>query len=141
MCSGEDQLGAILDALSDVSKWQEIGLLLGISYMKLQMIEIEEDNVTIPHKMRAMAELWLGRKYDIETFGKPSWRTLVGVIAAHAGGQFPRLAKEIAAKHPRAGMLLVVYSTAFFSKFLFYLRYYESRTEWGCTSGQSWYVK
>ena len=106
MCPGLDQLGAVLDALSDVTTWQEIGMLLGISYMKLQMVEMEEDNITIPHKMRAMAELWLGQKYDIETFSKPSWKTQVGVIAAPAGGKFPRLAKAIAAKHPiaRAGM-------------------------------------
>ena len=113
---GEDQLGSVLDAMSDVSKWQEIGLLLGISYMKLQMVELDDYNITIPHKMKAMVELWLGRKYDIETFGKPSWKTLVGVIAARAGGQYPRLASDIAAKHPRAGMLLVMYITPFFAK-------------------------
>ena len=70
--------------------------------MKLQILEQEEDQLNA--KVRGMVEHWLKESYSVETFGKPSWKALVETIAARAGGDYRRLALEIADKHSAVGM-------------------------------------
>ena len=44
--------------------------------------------------------LWLDKKYNVETFGPPTWRMLVKAIDRKGGGNNHELAKQIASKHP-----------------------------------------
>ena len=44
--------------------------------------------------------LWLQQKYNVERFGKPTWRTLVEAVNKKTGGNNHDLAKDIASKHP-----------------------------------------
>ena len=44
--------------------------------------------------------LWLQKKYNVEMFGPPTWKTLVEAIDRKRGGNNHKLAKEIASKHP-----------------------------------------
>ena len=78
-------------------KWMEIGLLLGIRYFQLQMLKSESDG---PDEMvRGVMRAWLEEKYNTQVFGRPSWRKLVEVVGARAGGNHAALAQEIAREH------------------------------------------
>ena len=78
-------------------KWMSVGLLLGISYKILQICELSD---TLDEKVNGVVEAWLGKKYDVESFGEASWRKLVEVVASRAGGCHQALAAKIARQHP-----------------------------------------
>ena len=44
--------------------------------------------------------LWLQQKYNAERFGPPTWRLLVEAVDKKSCGDYHKLAKEIALKHP-----------------------------------------
>ena len=46
-----------------------------------------------------MVDIWLKQNYDIEVFGKPTWRKLVIAVAAKSGGSHRYQATEIAKKY------------------------------------------
>ena len=74
----------------------EIGLLLGIPYSKLKALEFADD---LDEMVRGMVVAWLDKKYNTEVFGEPSWKKLVEVVGARAGGNHGVLAQEIASQH------------------------------------------
>lgn len=76
-------------------RWLEIGLFLGISYGKLETLKTKSDD----DKIRGVVTFWMNWNYDYETFGKPSWKSLVRAIGAQAGGNARRAAKKVAADH------------------------------------------
>ena len=78
-------------------KWMEIGLLLGIRYFQLQMLKAESDELI--EMVTGVVRAWLEEKYNTQVFGRPSWRKLVEVVGARAGGSHAALAQEIARKH------------------------------------------
>ena len=78
-------------------KWMEIGLLLGIRYFQLQMLKSEFDGVD--EMVRGVVRAWLEEKYNTQVFGRPSWKKLVEVVGARAGGSHAALAQEIAREH------------------------------------------
>ena len=78
-------------------KWMEIGLLLGIRYFELQMLKSESDE--LKEMVRGVVHAWLKEKHNTQVFGRPSWRKLVEVVGARAGGNHAALAQEIARKH------------------------------------------
>ena len=47
-----------------------------------------------------LVNAWIGRKYEMEIFGEPSWRKLVEAIAHKAGGCHKRQALKLADDHP-----------------------------------------
>lgn len=49
--------------------------------------------------MTAMATEWLKRNYNVERFGKPSWKKLVEAVEAKSGGHNTALAQDIARRH------------------------------------------
>ena len=82
--------------MAEVTKrWMEIGLFLGISYGKLETLKTKSDD----DKIRGVVSFWMKWKYQYETFGKPSWKSLVRAIGARAGGNARRAAKKVAADH------------------------------------------
>lgn len=82
-----------LDEAEVKKRWLEIGLFLGISYGKLETLKSDDD------KIRGVVIFWMNWKYDYETFGKPSWKSLVRAIGSQAGGNARRAAKKVAADH------------------------------------------
>ena len=82
--------------MAEVTKrWMEIGLFLGISYGKLETLKTKSDD----DKIRGVVSFWMKWMYQYETFGKPSWKSLVCAIGARAGGNARRAAKKVAADH------------------------------------------
>ena len=47
-----------------------------------------------------MLLLWLNQKYNIERYGRPTWRMLVEAVDMKISGDNYELAERIASKHP-----------------------------------------
>ena len=63
--------------------------------------EIEEKFDSDPCKaLRKVVGAWLQQKYDVLSFGPPTWQMLVEAIDNPAGGNDQQLAKKIALDHP-----------------------------------------
>ena len=79
-----------------VDSWEPIGIGL-----RLQLSTLDEvGKLTLGRRMERVIQSWLKREYNVEKFAKPTWRTLVEVVANRAAGNDPDLALEIARKHP-----------------------------------------
>ena len=88
-------VGAIMRGVA--VKWITIGLFLGVQYEDIEKFDDEE---RLEDRITKMVEAWLGRKYDVEVYGEPSWRKLTEAIAARSGGSHLRLATTVAEEHP-----------------------------------------
>ena len=80
--------------LKVATKWVSIGILLGIPYDRIQFFETEDD---LEKRVSKLVDAWLDKKLGSEP---PTWKTLVEVIAAKAGGDHQALAKQLASEHP-----------------------------------------
>ena len=79
-------------------KWISIGLFLGVQYKDIKYFDDDEER--LEDRITKMVEAWLGRKYDVEVYGEPSWRKLTEAIAARSGGDHLHLATTAAEEHP-----------------------------------------
>ena len=48
--------------------------------------------------------MWLDQKYNVERFGRPTWRMLVEAVDKKTGGNNHDLAKKLASNHPAGKM-------------------------------------
>ena len=81
-----------------VSRWYEIGVLLGVRVADLNLIQSDE-TLDQRERLGAMLKAWLDK-----TSCEHSWRVLVDAVDHEAGGNNPAEAEKIAEKHP--GMAL-----------------------------------
>ena len=81
-----------------VCSWKAIGRGLRIGSGRLDMIQ-EDNSRNSKECLSEMLTCWLKRNYDVERFGKPSWRAVVKVVAHPAAGDNCTLALNIAEKH------------------------------------------
>ena len=89
----------VVKELIDVSpsKVMPIGLILGLSYKRMEICNLED---THEDKLTQMVQFLLNGQQQKE-FDKPSWKKVVIAIAVDDGGGDYSLAKEIADKHPK----------------------------------------
>ena len=82
----EEELGAF-------AKWNNLGLNLGLSANRLEVIK--QDNVLTEERLQAVLCDWLRKKYNVQQNGLPSWKTLANAV------QFTdcALAKKIRDRH------------------------------------------
>ena len=78
-------------------RWDSIGILLGISYKKLN--EIEAETKTARGCLQKVFDCWLSRNYDYKSHGVPTLRMLCNSIKSNSGGADPALANEIAKEY------------------------------------------
>ena len=78
-------------------RWDSIGILLGISYNKLN--EIEAETKTARGSLQKVFDCWLKRDYDYKSHGVPTLRMLCNSIKSNSGGADPALANEIAKEY------------------------------------------
>jgi hypothetical protein len=96
---GNDSLGRcdLLQVKSKLlgvaTKWMDIGLALGLSKDRLDVIKT--DHTTTEDRLTAMASKWLNRTYDVSEHREPSWETLSEAVRSPAGGNNPVLADMI----------------------------------------------
>ena len=99
MFADEDDFFDVQQAVFKLSShYYNIGLYLGLSAESLKRIQ-EESIHNSDLALEKVLNDWLGRKYDVEMHGCPTWRRLVEAVNSPDGGNHPALAKEIASCH------------------------------------------
>ena len=73
-----EQLQDVLQELPDFTEWERLGLKLGLSQRKLNVIE--EDGRRIAKCLSKVIQEWLKRNHDEENYGTPTWSNLVKAI-------------------------------------------------------------
>ena len=67
----EEKLGAF-------AKWKNLGLNLGLSADRLEVIK--QDNESTDERLQAVLCDWLRKKYNIQQNGLPSWKMLADAV-------------------------------------------------------------
>jgi len=86
------------EMISVVAKWEAIGRGLGIDCGRLELIK-EDNPGDATKRFSAILTCWLQRRYNVERFGKPTWRAVVKVVADPAAGDNYALTLSIAEQH------------------------------------------
>ena len=73
-----EDLAEIKKELRNFSQWKDLGLYLGLSTERLEVIE--RDYRFTSDCLGAVLCDWLKRNYDIEKYGVPSWSALANAI-------------------------------------------------------------
>ena len=103
----EDHLTDIMEEVVDI---KSVCFALGRS-LRLRNDDLEAIRKKYPDESdheRALNDvllLWLKKKYNVESFGPPTWRMLVEAINKKTGGNNYELAKQIAQNH-KAGRIV-----------------------------------
>ena len=92
----------ILEALLPIkSVYLALGRCLRLKAADLKSIQAANPSESDSEQaLTDTLELWLQQKYNVEKFGRPTWRILVEAVDRKVGGNNPELAKSIAAEHP-----------------------------------------
>lgn len=100
--SGEDDLSDIMEEVVSIkSMYYSLGRSLRLRANDLDTIYKACPNESDHEKgLNDVLLLWLQQKYNVERFGKPTWRALVEAVNKKTGGDNQDLAKEIASNHP-----------------------------------------
>ena len=91
--------------MEEVEPIQSLYFRLGQA-LRLPVTELKKISDMYPNEsddeqaLEEVLQLWLDKKYDVKSFGLPTWRMLVQAVDRKRGGNNPELAKEIASKHP-----------------------------------------
>ena len=95
-----DDLQEVLEAVMQVSKWNMLGIALGIKPSAVD--DIKASNMADSHSCReAVVKAWLSQQYIVS--GKstpPSWKTLVHALQSDLVSN-KALAYKIAKQHPQ----------------------------------------
>ena len=96
---GSNMLNVLELLLPHKSRYYNIGIGLRLRMEFLD--EIEEKFDSDPCKaLRKVLGAWLQQKYDVPSFGPPTWQLLVKAIDNPAAGNDHQLAEKIALDHP-----------------------------------------
>ena len=99
----EDDFHTVYSELVRIkANYYQLGIGLGLPPGELQAIQRGAQHVEQGFTEVLLA--WLQCRHNVERFGRPSWRILVGVVDSPAGGNNPALAMDIAERHPATGM-------------------------------------
>ena len=79
------------------TRWDSIGIMLGLSSNKLD--EIEAEGKPPRACLRKVFDCWLKRNYDYKSRGVPTLRMLCNCIKSENGGANPALADEISKEY------------------------------------------
>ena len=75
------------------SKWQELSTYLGLTPSIIDRIKSDFSGNCLGCLIEALKE-WIKMNYDTQTYGKPSWKTLLKAIAKIDKLRFTTLATE-----------------------------------------------
>lgn len=96
--------------MEEVASLKYVYFLLG-QCLNLQEYDLKAIRETYPNEYdneKALSDvilLWLHQKYNVDSFGPPTWKMLAEAVHKLSGRNNTKLAKIIASKHP-ARMLL-----------------------------------
>ena len=87
----------VIECKSLAAKWEQLSIYLGLSCDVIDNIKGSGDNY---HCWSEALKHWIRQNYNTETFGKPSWQSLLRAVAEVDKLLFERLAE----KHSQTGM-------------------------------------
>ena len=87
----------VIECKSLAAKWEQLSIYLGLSCDVIDNIKGSGDNY---HCWSEALKHWIRQNYNTETFGKPTWRSLLRAVAEVDKLLFERLAE----KHSQTGM-------------------------------------
>ena len=100
----DDHFDVRSELLPVTANWMEIGIALRLNPDRLRAIEAECRGDPTACLTSVVAK-WLKGDYNVERFGRATWRQLVEALGHPAGGANKALAQTIAKKH---GMLVAM---------------------------------
>ena len=77
-CTASEHLADVKHELGDFAQWKGLGLNLGLSPSRLEVIE--EDYKWTNERLEAVLLRWLRRNYNLNKYKPPSWRRLVDAV-------------------------------------------------------------
>ena len=80
--------------LPAAAQWKEIGF-----GFRLKSKLLEDSDKAPSSCLLKVVSHWLGEEYNVERFGKPTWKKVVEVVGDPAAGNDPALACQIAKEH------------------------------------------
>ena len=89
----------VIECKSPAAKWKELSISLGLSCDVIDDIKGSGDNY---HCWSEALKHWIKQNYNTDTFGRPSWRSLLKAVAEIDKLLFNRLAE----KHSQSGMCM-----------------------------------
>ena len=81
----------MIECKSLAAKWRELSIYLGLSCDVIDNIKGSGDNY---HCWSEALKNWIRQNYNTETFGKPSWQSLLRAVAEVDKLMFRQLAKK-----------------------------------------------
>lgn len=103
----DDHFDVRSELLPVTANWMEIGIALRLNPDHLRAIEAEcRGDPTAC--LNSVVAKWLKGDYNVERFGRATWRQLVEALGHPAGGANKALARTIAEKHKAGGMLMAM---------------------------------
>ena len=81
----------VIECKSLAAKWRELSIHLGLSCDIIDNIKGSGDNY---HCWSEALKHWIRQNYNTETFGKPSWQSLLRAVAEVDKLMFRQLAKK-----------------------------------------------
>ena len=81
-----------MKALRNFSKWKVLGVDLGLDPNKLD--QIKKDNTESENCLYEMLSEWLKQQYDVDKYGKPTWRKLADEVGELDSALASKIRKE-----------------------------------------------
>ena len=81
----------VIECKSLAAKWEQLSIYLGLSCDVIDNIKGSGDNY---HCWSEVLKHWIRQNYNTDTFGKPSWQSLLRAVAEVDKHQFQKLAAE-----------------------------------------------
>ena len=106
MYAGESDFRDVCRELVAIkAMYYQLGVELGLSPGELDAIR-RENSHDADQAFNVVVLRWLRQQYQVERFGRPTWKRLIEAVESPVGGNNPALAAQMAVRHP--GILLLV---------------------------------
>ena len=92
------------EVLSRKASYYALGRALRIEAGELEAIHRQYQSTDFDMALNQVLLLWLRQKYNVQKFGRPTWRMLVEAVENRAGTNDPALAQKIALKHKHSNV-------------------------------------
>ena len=78
LCKATEDLADVKRELGPFAQWRDLGLNLGLSPSRLEVIE--EDYARANARLHEVLLHWLKRNYKVDRHGSPSWNRLAEAV-------------------------------------------------------------
>ena len=97
-----DDLAVVMEEVASLkSLYYSLGRALKLKISDLRAIcDAYPSDSDAERALEDVLLLWLNQKYNVERYGRPTWKMLVEALDMKSGGNDHELAERIASRHP-----------------------------------------